>query len=233
MPKVLLNPYRNDLMFAGMSLRHDSWLDQPVLTTSDVKFKSIVCGDLTAHGVIKLTGTIVEAETETLVVRDAIITLNNENPATLVTGGFNIVRGIGKEDYEILYSESDKTLRAGLHNQLHPLALTGESNVHGDPVIYSGGLFKSSGRIENPVSYTSRVSFDSGINIGNESSISGDNYLSINSSNLVEFTTPKVSISDTLAFDTVLLKLIEPNVLKLGSDTRAALIFDMLRFTIW
>jgi hypothetical protein len=127
MPKVLLNPYRNELSIDGLVLKHDSWLDQPLLTTSDVTLNSLVVKNLTADGTIILKGTVTEVETTRLLVKDAFIELNQEENS-LAQGGVIINRGNSLQSYKIIYNESDTTLRVG-SSVLIPVATRQENPI--------------------------------------------------------------------------------------------------------
>ncbi|RKO85435.1 hypothetical protein BDK51DRAFT_41499 [Blyttiomyces helicus] len=98
MPKIVLNPFRNTLSLAGITLRHDTLLDQAVKRTSDVEFNSVViAGDLTANGNVTFTGSVSEIETTILLIKDNLIDINVGNNFPILTGGFRIQRGPGIE----------------------------------------------------------------------------------------------------------------------------------------
>ena len=118
MPKILLNPFRNNLSIAGITLRHDELLDQPVKTTSDVVFNSVLVGDLHATGNVLFTGNISEIETQHLMIKDDIVDINVENDAPLLNGGIRIHRGPGLDPFDIFYNENDQRLRIGHKNNL-------------------------------------------------------------------------------------------------------------------
>jgi len=131
MPKILLNPYRNNLSIDGLVLVHDNWLDQGVRTGSDVVFNSLQVGDLTANGNILLTGTVTQVNTDNLLVKDAFIELNNDNIDPLLVGGIRIHRGNLLPSFDISYNESDQTLRVGNTSNLQPVAVREESPTDG------------------------------------------------------------------------------------------------------
>ena len=114
MPKILLNPFRNNLSISGIVLRHDELLDQPVTSTSDVIFNSLAVGNLTASGNITFTGNVTEVDTEHLLVKDNIIDINADNENPLMLGGFRVQRGPGLTPFDILYNESQRLLKIGM-----------------------------------------------------------------------------------------------------------------------
>jgi hypothetical protein len=122
MGKINLNPYRNKLSIDGLVLKHDAWLDQPLLVNSNVTFGSLSCGDLTANGTIFLTGTVTEVETQRMVVGDSFIELNDGH-TTLQSGGMKINRGTGIDPFQLIYTESDRTCRIGSVNSLLPVTM--------------------------------------------------------------------------------------------------------------
>ena len=127
MPKILLNPYRNALTIEGLVLVHDAWLNQGVRTDSDVVFNSLEVGDLTANGNIFLTGTVTQVDTDNLTVKDAFIELNKDNTDPLLIGGIRIHRGNSLPSFDIVYNESNQTLRIGNPTNLKPVAVREES----------------------------------------------------------------------------------------------------------
>ncbi|RKO88008.1 hypothetical protein BDK51DRAFT_27362, partial [Blyttiomyces helicus] len=115
MPKIALNPFRNTLSLAGITLRHDTLLDQAVKRTSDVEFNSVVIvGDLTANGNVTFTGSVSEIETTILLIKDNLIDINVGNNFPLLTGGFRIQRGPGLQPFDLIYTEADQTFRIGI-----------------------------------------------------------------------------------------------------------------------
>jgi hypothetical protein len=136
MPKVLLNPYRNALTIDGLVLIHDAWLDQGVRTDSDVVFNSLQVGDLTANGNIFLTGTVTQVNTDNLLVKDAFIELNTDNTDPLLVGGLRIHRGNLLPSFDIVYNESNQTLRIGNPLNLRPVAVREESPTNDYLVVW-------------------------------------------------------------------------------------------------
>lgn len=136
MPKILLNPYRNSLSIEGLTLKHDSFLDQSVKTSDDVVFKSLSVGNLTANGNIFLSGVITEIETDNLKVKDSIITLNDQE-SPLISGGISIKRGNMLDPFEILYNESSQTLSIGNPDSMSPVASREESPINGNVAVWN------------------------------------------------------------------------------------------------
>ena len=122
MPKIILNPYRNQLSIDGLVLIHNAWLNQSVRDDADVAFNSLVVGDLTANGNILLTGVVTEVNTTNLKVKDSFIELNEENTDPLLSGGIRIQRGNLLNPFDIVYNENDQVLRIGYSNSLQPVA---------------------------------------------------------------------------------------------------------------
>ncbi|KAJ3221894.1 hypothetical protein HDU81_010268 [Chytriomyces hyalinus] len=129
MPKIVLNSQRNTDSILGITMLHTSWLDQPVLTTSDVKFKSLVVGDLIADGNIVLKGTVSEIETQHTLFRNPILDINADNLTPLLMGGLRIQRGPGLAPFNVLYNEDNKSLQIGFADSLNKVASKSEGTL--------------------------------------------------------------------------------------------------------
>lgn len=160
MPKVLLNPFRNNLSIQGLTLRHDELLDQPVLTTSNVTFNSLKVGNLEANGNIYFTGNITEVETTHLVIRDNIIDINRENEVPLLKGGFSIYRGSGLPPFNIIYDEPSQLLRIGFGDDALQAVATRQDNPQdGDVAVWNteANRFDVKNRLYNPFNFGNDV----------------------------------------------------------------------------
>jgi hypothetical protein len=156
MPKILLNPYRNSLSIDGLVLIHESWLNQEVRDDSDVTFNSIQVGDFTANGNIFLNGVVTNVNTDNLVVKDAFIELNKDNTDPLLVGGIRINRGNALDPFDIVYNESNQTLRIGNSTNLLPVAAREENPIDEYLAIWdtSSSSFKTTNTINIPLIFT-------------------------------------------------------------------------------
>ncbi|KAI8831947.1 hypothetical protein BJ741DRAFT_711145 [Chytriomyces cf. hyalinus JEL632] len=132
MPKIVLNSQRNTDSISGITMLHMSWLDQPVLTTSGVKFKSLIVSDLIADGNIALKGTVSEIETQHTLFCNLILDINADNLTPLLMGGLHIQCGPGLAPFNVLYNEDNRSLQIGFANTLirrHPCFTFGDPNA--------------------------------------------------------------------------------------------------------
>lgn len=168
MPKILLNPYRNNLSIEGLVLRHDELLDQPVKTTSDVAFNSIYVDELIATGNVRFTGNVTEVNAEHVLFKDSIIDINVANTDPLLTGGVRINRGQGLTPFDILYSETDQVLRTGFSDNLQIVANRGPNLQHGYLSVWNNtnNRFDTTNTFTVPFIFTNTVKMASDLVLG-------------------------------------------------------------------
>jgi hypothetical protein len=169
MPKIVLNPYRNNLSISGLTLRHDELLDQPVLHDSSVSFNSITVGNLVATGDVLFTGRISEIETEHVLIKDNIIDINVDNDTPLLTGGIRIQRGPGLVPFDILYDERDGLFKVGKQGSMQAFA-TREANPTDNFIAVwdaSKGYLRTTDNISAPVTFANHVDILASLAFGN------------------------------------------------------------------
>ncbi len=172
MPKILLNPYRNNLSLAGITLRHDAWLNQPVRTDSDVAFNTLTVGNLTASGNIVFSGNVTEVETEHLLIKDNIIDINSGNEVPLMTGGLSIQRGPGLQSYDILWNENERLLKIGLGpNAMSAVATREDAPVDKWLAVWNQGTarFDTTDQLNIPLTFGNRLTLGDVLAFGPDS----------------------------------------------------------------
>lgn len=148
--KVLTNPLRTE----NIVLRHESFLDQPVRTTSDVQFNSLLLNDIRVCGDATFTGSITQIETENLTIKDNIITINAENNFPILQAGFQIYRGPGHETYDIIYDETSMLLKAGFSSLHYAVALCEDNPIPNGFAIWDDTQHRFITKTELPGSIT-------------------------------------------------------------------------------
>ncbi|KAJ3224984.1 hypothetical protein HDU81_008230 [Chytriomyces hyalinus] len=118
MPKILLNPSRNNLSIEGVALLHQTWLDQSVTTTSDVTFGNLITKDLTATGNVTFTGNITEIETERILFKNNYIDINADNTVPIVTGDQTLKIGFNGNTMRTLATTSGNPTDGGIGNSV-------------------------------------------------------------------------------------------------------------------
>ncbi len=196
MPKLLLNPYRNNLTLDGLVLKHDAWLNQPVHSTSDVTFSSITVGEIHATGNVLFTGRVSEVETEHLLIKDNIIDINVGNDNPLLNGGFRINRGPNRTPFDLLYSEVARSFKIGYaDSSLQAVATRQDEPVNGWLAVWNADAarFDSRDIIDVPVSFDDFITCRKGLkfpSVGSTSSITNvDGSLIFDSTGVISFGT--------------------------------------------
>lgn len=163
MSKILLNPYRNNLSIAGLTLKHDDWLDQAVLTDSDVYHKTLHVENLYATNEIIFTGNITEIETQHLLIQDNIIDINADNQNPLLNAGIAIRRSGILDPYQILYTETDQMLRIGFPGSMQAVATREDNPTNNFLSVWSAtqGKFVTTDTLTVPIKFGSGYFTDS------------------------------------------------------------------------
>jgi hypothetical protein len=161
--KILLNPYRNNLSIAGLTLKHDEWLNQGVRTDSEVIHKSLTVQNLYATDQIIFTGNITEVETQHLLITDNIIDINAGNVNPLLNAGFAIRRGGPLPPYQLLYSETDQLFRMGFPTNMQVVATREDVPTDGYISVWnaSQSKFVTTNTLSVPINFGSGYFTDS------------------------------------------------------------------------
>jgi hypothetical protein len=172
--KLLLGSRRNDLSVAGIVNRLDSWIDQTLLTTSNVQFNDLhLTGNLIVDHNVTIRGqqTIVEASIVRL--RDDIIEINADNPAPLNRGGISIQRGGSLPAAQLLWDETTQTMLSGTANALRPIATYAADNMANAGIVVWDAFHKqlvSTTSVTPSIEFTNPMAALSGIFLGTSGS---------------------------------------------------------------
>jgi len=102
--------------YDGLKDLHESWLNQALLTTSDVVHNKMhLTSDLVVDGNVLVNGPVTTIQSTITTIEDNIILINaNEDGSgvTLRNAGFEIDRGT-LPNYQVVYNEDTLTLRIG------------------------------------------------------------------------------------------------------------------------
>lgn len=162
MPKIILNPFRNNLSLAGLTLKHESQLDQDVRTVSTVQFEGVTTHNFRATGNIVLSGEITEVSSTVVKFKDEIIDINSDSTIPLLAGGIRINRGPNLTPFDIIYDETSQMLRIGQSDAMQPVATREEIPHDGYVSVWNAEetRFDARNYFNQPMRFRETVSFD-------------------------------------------------------------------------
>lgn len=180
MTRIVLNSRINNGNQDSMLLRLNSYLNQSLKTTDNVVFNDgIFNGNLRVNGTFTATFTDVIGSIETT---NNIITLNSGETGAGITSGFSglvIDRGT-LDDYQIIFRESDQTIRAGEIGDTQALATREDNPLDQGIAVWdqSAFRFKSTDTLDSNLFFLGDCDFN-----GNNFFAGINNFTNLNSFN--------------------------------------------------
>lgn len=166
MGKINVNSRDNYLSTNGIIDLFDSWLDQPLTTTSTPQFNGVLLtGNSTIGGDLEVTGNLTVGGSTTIIgsevieLTDNIIEINSAETGagvTLGSAGLEINRG-SLTPYRIVFDEAFGTTRVGFVGDLFTVATRENAPLDKGIVVYDAvtKLFKSTQNVQLTTSFTS------------------------------------------------------------------------------
>lgn len=168
MGRTILNSRLNYGNQNSMLLRIDSYLNQSLRTTDNVVFNDgIFNGNLTVNGTFSALFTDIISNIDTT---NNIITLNFGETGSGISSGFSglvIDRGTAT-DYQIIFRESDQTVRIGEIGTTQALATREDNPLDGGIAVWDQGTFK----------FVSTDILNSNLQLSGDNTFSGTNIFS-------------------------------------------------------
>lgn len=169
MPKIVGNPRRNELSIDGLVNKHDAWLNQPVLTTSNVTFNDMhLTGDVVVDGNMTVQGSRTIMDVDILVVKDNLIEVNKDNQTPLGVGGLVVNRGPSLQPYYMIYDEELGGQRIGTSGNLQAVATRPDTGLNQGIATFDNTTkqFIPVDEIKVPITFDYQSSFLQGVRLG-------------------------------------------------------------------
>lgn len=166
MGKTNVNSRDNYLSTNGIIDLFDSWLDQPLTTTSTPQFNGVILtgpssvdGNLNVTGNLTVGGSTTIIGSEVIELTDNIIEINSEETGagvTLGSAGLEINRG-SLTPYRIVFDESFGTTRVGFVGDLFTVATRENAPLDKGIVVYDSvtKLFKATQTVQLSTTFSS------------------------------------------------------------------------------
>lgn len=188
MPKTIGYSRDNYNTSSGILDLHISWLNQPLLSTSDVHFNSLLTtGDITIGGDLTVQGSTTISHSSIVEFNDNILTINAAETGAGVTSnlsGIEVDRGT-LTNYQSVFQESTQLYKIGQVGNLQAVATREDTPLSNGIMTYNSTLH----RLDSVNNVTIPITFSAGVNSTSNSSgtvilsngsglaVTGDQYL--------------------------------------------------------